>query len=221
MFLTVLTLALALQAGEPEPVVVTGRAWAPFISPMGEPFRSRSAEDDTMARWFQQSDQNGDSVLAEAEMGADALRFFKTLDADENGLVLPEEMVAYEWEVAPEVQVNSRWRDVRGTSAAEKRAGRRSGYDPDGLQGAARYALLNMPQPVAAADSNFDRAVTVGEFKVATAQRFQLLDTNSDSRLDLAELRTLLPLPRHLQKRRKTDPKAPDARIANPVPVAR
>ena len=221
MFLTFLTLALALQAGEPEPVVVTGRAWAPFISPMGEPFRSRSAEDDTMARWFQQTDQNGDSVLAEAEMGADALRFFKTLDADGNGLVLPEEMVAYEWEVAPEVQVNSRWRDARGTSAAEKRAGRRSGYEPDGLQGAARYALLNMPQPVAAADSNFDRAVTVGEFKVAAAQRFQLLDTNSDSRLDLAELRTLLPLPRHLQKRRKTDPKAPDARIANPVPVAR
>ncbi len=67
---------------------------------------------------------------------------------------------------------------------------------PDGLQGAARYGLLNMPQPVAAADTNFDRAITTDEFRRAAAQRFQLLDSNGDGNLDLPELRTLLPPPR-------------------------
>jgi hypothetical protein len=29
------------------PIVVKGHAWAPFISPMGEPFRARTIDDDT------------------------------------------------------------------------------------------------------------------------------------------------------------------------------
>ncbi len=50
MDLIVLTLALAIQATAPEPIIVVGRAWAPFISPMGEPFRAQSAEDDTLVK---------------------------------------------------------------------------------------------------------------------------------------------------------------------------
>ena len=34
------------------PITVTGHAWAPFISPMGEPFRAHSPTDDTLADWF-------------------------------------------------------------------------------------------------------------------------------------------------------------------------
>lgn len=217
----VLTLMLAIQATEPEPITVVGRNWAPFISPMGEPFRAQSAEDDTLANWFRQADRNGDSALGAAEMDADAVRFFGTLDNDGNKLILPEEIVAYESEVAPEIQVNSRWRDARGAPVRKKKAARPSGYDPYALQGAARYALLEIPQPVAAADTNFDRAVTVDEFKLAAAQRFQLLDRNGDRQLDLAELRILLPLPRHLQKHKRFTKEPRDTRIANPVPVSR
>ena len=220
MGLMILSLALAIQAPEAGPIVVTGNAFAPFISPMGEPFRSRSADEDTLATWFQQADRNRDSILTAEEMGADALRFFATLDSDSNRQILPEEITAYELEVAPEIQVNSRWRDARGAPVRKKRM-RQGGYDPYALQGAARYALLDMPQPVAAADTNFDRAVTLDEFRVAAAQRFQLLDRNGDRQLHMAELRTLLPLPRHLQKRRKFNKEPLDTRIANPVPVSR
>lgn len=217
----VLTIALAIQAVDPRPIIVVGRGWAPFISPMGEPFRAQSAEDDTFANWFRQADRDGDSTLTAAEMDADALRFFAALDSDGNKTILPEEIVAYEWEVAPEIQVNSRWRDPRGTPKPEKKPARTSWYDPDGRQGAARYALLNMPQPVAQADTNFDRAVTVDEFRSAAAYRFQLLDRNSDKNLALAELRTLLPPPRSARKRQKIDKNARDTRVGTPVPIGR
>ena len=36
-----------------------------------------------------------------------------------------------------------------------------------GLQGAARYALLNIPEPVAAADTDFNRGITLEEFRQA------------------------------------------------------
>ena len=85
-----LLLALLAQAAEPEPVVVVGSGWAPFISPMGEPFRSRAAGDDTLARWFSSADGNGDGRLGPAELEADGLRFFATLDNDGNREILPD-----------------------------------------------------------------------------------------------------------------------------------
>ena len=221
MDLIVLTLALAIQATAPEPIIVVGRGWAPFISPMGEPFRAQSAEDDTLVSWFRQADRDGDAALGAAEMDADALRFFATLDSDGNRQILPEEILAYEGEVAPEVQVNSRWRDPLGTPKPKNKPTRTNWYEPDGLQGAARYGLLNMPQPVVAADTNFDRAVTTDEFRRAAAQRFHLLDSNGDGNLHLPELQTLLPPPRKGYKRRKINKHTRDTRIANPVPVSR
>ena len=57
-----------------------------------------------------------------------------------------------------------------------------------GLQGAARYGLLNMPEPVAAADADFNRGVTLKEFRQAAIDRFQLLDTSTTAGLRLPEL---------------------------------
>ena len=216
MIFSFLALAAAASA-EPEPLVVIGSGWAPFISPMGEPFRSRSAGDDTLSRWFTQADGNADGRLVEAEMEADALRFFAMLDSDGNRQILPDELVAYEWQTAPEIQVNSRWRDPRGEGRSIKGRDPRSSYDPRGLQGAARYSLLNIPQPVASADTDFNRAVTAGEFQAAAAQRFQLLDKNGDQALDLAELRAQLPPTRRDQRRAK--PGDADTRIGTTVPI--
>ena len=74
-----------LLAAADAPITVVGHAWAPFISPMGEPFRARSTADDTLARWFQQADRNHDGVLTVDEMQADAGRFFATLDENNDG----------------------------------------------------------------------------------------------------------------------------------------
>jgi hypothetical protein len=225
---------LAAAAADP-PINVVGHAWAPFISPMGEPFRARATGDDGLTRWFHQADRNEDGFLTPDEMQADAQRFFATLDSNHDGEIDPDELVAYEWEVAPEIQVNSRWRRSRDQAAAapqpagerERGARRRGGEVDDGsydgfddrLQGAARYALLNLPEPVAAADADFNRSITLAEFRQAAAYRFQLLDGRRQNRLTLPELEAMVPPPPKLGgKRRKPDKNAVDTRIGAPLP---
>ena len=225
-------IAAAIQAAEP-PITVIGYGWAPFISPMGEPFRARTPDDEPIARWFHQADRNRDGRLAADEMRADAERFFATLDSDRDGTIDAEERIAYESQIAPEIQVTSRWRRSRQDTAAKARSGangdwdrrgrRRSdngidGYQADGLQGAARYGLLNLPQPVVGADANLDRAVTLQEFRAAALFRFQLLDSKRESRLELQQLKTLLPSRPKEGKRRKRSKNAVDARIGVPLP---
>jgi len=224
-------LAAAAPASE-RPITVTGHGWAPFVSPMGEPFRARSADDNTLARWFYQADRNRDGFLTPDEIQADAERFFATLDTDHNGEIDAEELMAYEAEIAPEIQVNTRWMRPGSQSSASAPAPARGkpdrphrregdeydGYLLNGLQGAARYSLLNMPEPVAAADADFDRAVTLAEFRQAALQRFQLLDTNHQGRLTLAGLETLLPTRPKRGQGPKRDAEAPDSRIGLPLP---
>ena len=83
-FAPLLAAAAVLQQADP-PITVTAYRWAPFISPMGEPFRARSRSDDTLALWFMQADRNRDAVLTPEEMEADADRFFARLDGDRDG----------------------------------------------------------------------------------------------------------------------------------------
>ena len=222
MPVTALLLPLLAAAAVPEkPIFVTAYAGRPFISPMGEPFRARSSVDDALARWFAQADRNHDGVLTADEMRADASRFFARLDSDENGDIDPEELIHYEWEVAPEIQVNSRLRRPRGgqhranDDEQEHRPVTIAGIDGS-LQGAARYALLNIPEPVAAADANLDRSITLGEFRQAGIQRFQLLDTSHLGRLSLEALKALLPPEKGRRVKRPKD--APDERYGVPLP---
>ena len=233
-------IALAVAAAAPSgPVVVTGFAWAPFISPMGEAFRPHAPTDDTLADWFRQADRNHDGKLTQDEMIADADRFFATLDLDHNGEIEPEELVRYEWQLAPEIQVNSKRKRARGEPAPTKAASddsiaddalgsdeprkggrqrRRPDFDLDtGPQGAARYALLNIPEPVAAADADFNRAITNDEFRQAAIARFQMLDRQHQGALTLEGLRSLLP-PAPTKGRPKVRKNAPDSRIGLPLP---
>lgn len=57
-----------------------------------------------------------------------------------------------------------------------------------GRQGAGRFSYLDIPEPVASADSNFNRGVSTQEFVAAADTRFAMLDQNHDGRLALAEL---------------------------------
>ena len=236
MFISVLFLPL-LAAGVATPptkdaIVVKGHAWAPFISPMGEPFRARTSDDDTLVRWFSQADRDRDGSLSPDEMRLDADRFFATLDTDHDGEIDPDELKQYEWEVAPDIQVMSRTRPPPGQTSANARPSERQGQSPGhwrigagaeddtgshyshGLQGAARYAVLNLPEPVAAADLNFDRSITLTEFRHAAAERFHLLEGSGAGNLSLAQLQSL----RLSLSNSKPKYDDPDTRIGSPLP---
>jgi Ca2+-binding EF-hand superfamily protein len=231
-----------LAAAAPAPIIVTGQRWAPFISPMGEPFRSRSPDDDTVSDWFNQADRNHDGYLTEDEMEADAERFFNTLDTNHDGQIDPDELARYEWQVAPEIQVNSRQRNRRGDTAGpitaddddqsglpdsndqhhkRKRPDPGMGIGMDGSpMGAARYSLLNIPEPVAAADTDFNRVITLDEFRQAARERFQLLDTKHAGKVGLAELEAMLPPPPAIGHKPKPPKNRVDTRYGLPVPPA-
>jgi Ca2+-binding EF-hand superfamily protein len=246
MHIPALFLAILAPAAQPPastPIFVTGHPWAPFISPMGEPFRAHSATDDTLADWFTRADRNHDGVLTADEMQADAERFFALLDTNHDGQIDPDELVRYEWQVAPEIQVMSRTRRAPGDPASAalqtddeasgdgdtrhdrdwRRERREERYGSLGLggalQGAARYALLNIPEPVAAADADFNRLISLAEFRAAALARFQLLDSAHKGRLSLAQLEALPHVPKLDKHHPKIDENAPDRRIGSPLPT--
>jgi hypothetical protein len=225
-------LLMSMAVAEDPPVTVKGYPWAPFISPMGEPFRAVSTGESPIASWFVQADRNRDGMLTADEMQLDADRFFARLDDNQDGQIDREELINYESVIAPEIQVNSNWRRARGEPVAQKgedrqiqpRSGVRrrgddeqDGYRIDGLQGAARYGLLNIPQPVAGADADFNRVVTRQEFSQAAARRFVLLDGRGQGQITLAELETRLPA-RPKGRRAKPRKDAVDTRIGLPLP---
>jgi hypothetical protein len=226
--------ALLIAATQAEEPAITVRAypWAPFISPMGEPFRSRTQAESPISRWFAQADRNRDGLLTDEEMQSDSERFFARLDSNHDSRIDPQEIRTYEWEIAPDVQVNSDWKRPRGQIArtdetadkpAQSNERRRpewqNGYRLNGLQGAARYGLLNLPQPVASADADLNRLVTLAEFREAASARFGLLDTTRQGSITLAALEMRLP-ERPTGKREKQRRKEkPDSRVGQPLPT--
>jgi Ca2+-binding EF-hand superfamily protein len=221
LILSVLASAAQSDSAQQGPVIVTGHAWAPFISPMGEPFRSRAVGDDTLADWFRQADRNRDGVLTADEMVADADRFFATLDTNGDGQIDPDELVHYEWQVAPEIQLASRTRSPRGgpsvpDEGSSNRRDRDRSKPEKAPQGAARYALLNLPEPVAAADADFNRAISRDEFRQAALERFALLDKRRQGKLTLADLEGISPAQTASNAKRQRD--ATDLRVGSPLP---
>jgi len=182
-----------------------------FVSPSGEPFRGA----DGLGAWFAGADADHDGSLTAGEFQADAERFFRRLDVNGDGVIDGFEMQAYEQSVAPEIAALEFDRGAgSGQTAGERRgggmggrggrrgggmAGRgRGGAEPpsggagprgSGREGAARYSLINEPEPVAGADENLDGRVSLEEWRRATARRFATLDKPKAGRLTLAALR--------------------------------
>lgn len=167
---------------------------------MGEPFRQTVAHDDPLADWFRQADRNHDGYLTADEMVQDAARFFAKLDTDHDGQIDPDELDYYEQEIAPEV--GGEPSDLRGPAPSTGSETDMSAVDPDQYAtrisggggddrspaGAGRYALLNIPEPVAGADTDLNRIVTLAEFSRAAETRFELLDAAHTGRLSLSQL---------------------------------
>ena len=186
-----------------------------FISPFGEPFR----QGDGSAAWFAQADTDHDGALTQAELRADALRFFKILDQNSDGAIDGFETARYENELAPEINRTFADPDHRppgaegdergpgGPPPGGERRGRRGDRDGEGREGqgrgghrgattsregAARFSYLDIPEPIRAADLNLDWRVSQAEWLKAADKRFGLLDPKGTGRLTLE---TLPPLP--------------------------
>lgn len=201
-FLLALLLASPAAARRDGPPPVCPEPVRPvlFLSPMGEPFRPTGDGDDPVRRWFDQADRNRDGTLTVGELMLDGDRFFATLDKDKSGELLPDEVSAYEQDIAPEIRLYQRRPDRAADGSAKdddrdrprpaKRRGGRSGGGGgyDGAIGAGRYAFLNIPNPVAAADRDLNRAITAQEFRAAAADRFADLDPQQTKALSFAQL---------------------------------
>ena len=163
------------RAGPPQgpPVIV-------FISPMGEPFRRAQGPGEPIDRWFTGADTDRDGALGVTEFQADAARFYATLDVNHDNEIAPDEIIRYETQVAPEVQVG-----IGIAIGVNNRQRRRPGHGPYGM---GTQALLNIPQPVISADADFNRGVSPLEFRHTAGQRFLLIDRNHDGRISHDEL---------------------------------
>ena len=187
-------------AGQPPPEGL-GRL---FISPSGQPFRG----GDGRETWFAQADADQDGALSLAEFRADAMVLFKVVDANGDGKIDGFENSAYETKIAPEITRMSFPGEggggggpmggdseashiPRGGGPGGPRGGRRPGGGSQRAaprEGAARYGLLNEPQPVRGADANLDWKVTAEEWAKAAGKRFAILDTDGDGKLIPATL---------------------------------
>jgi hypothetical protein len=198
-------LALAACAAGPGPEAFDegppGPPGAPrpalFISPHGQPFRSGPGEPYPVAAWFAAADRDRDGRVSRAEFRADAEAFFRTLDANNDGTVDGFEVAAYERsipEMAPRLaglapgegqdpNLGQRDGERRQLSAARPR-----GRGGPVREGASPYTFLDQPEPVLAADTDFDSKVSLAEAQAAADRRFTVLDSNGDGYLTLEEL---------------------------------
>jgi hypothetical protein len=162
-----------------------------FISPSGEPFRGK----DGLAEWFAQADADRDGALTAAEFEADAQRAFKLYDTDGDGIVDGFEIQAWERERVPELgEVMLGGFEGDGARRKKRRDKDRGEgppklFTPAGAMGAARFSLINEPQPLLAADADVDGKVSAAEWKAATARRYAELDKARTGRITLENLR--------------------------------
>ena len=199
-----------------------------FISPSGEPFRGEGG----LGRWLAQADADHDGAITLEEFRADAKHSFKVLDVNGDGVIDGLELQHYEHDVVPEIgimafdesgagQRPSKHRPVGGrTGGGTSGPGgqTRASQDPAqrladeadrpapaaGRDGAARYSLLNEPEPIAAADADVDGKVTLAEWMAQTDRRFAKLDHLKTGRLTLQSLLKIQP-----RDQRGPKPKAP------------
>jgi hypothetical protein len=98
-----------------------------FLSPSGEPFRQGPNTPDPLKAWFEQADTGHLGYLDKAEFRADAVRFFKKLDAAGAGVIDGFEVQDYETKLVPEL---AEWDD--GDYPGEFGAPRAGGQGPGG-----------------------------------------------------------------------------------------
>ncbi len=175
---------------------------AVYMSLMGEPYWTNSAGEHPFDQWVKMADQDGDGAVSGVEFRKDADAFFESLDLDGDKVIDGDEMAKYE-QLAP-----GRTRAAGGGAAmpSSKRPKATasdtvpqgqigivaSGDAPSATRihpGGGRINFAEVPQPVAMADANLDRRVTIAEFRRTADRRFGNYDVDKDGRLTRKELR--------------------------------
>ena len=173
-----------------------------YLSLMGEPFRKNESGEDPFDQWFKLADQNGDGSISRAEFRSDAEAFFTTLDTTGDKIIDGDEMVEYE-HMAPGrtraaggvVEESSRRPTPKSSSPVDKGqvAVVTTGDAPSATRihpsGGGPINFSEVPQPVAMADLNLDRRVTLEEFMKTAGKRFTNYDVDQDGKLTRQELR--------------------------------
>jgi Ca2+-binding EF-hand superfamily protein len=169
---------------------------------MGEPFFGRVPGEDGLIIWFNQADRNHDGMITLDEMTADADRFFQVLDRNHDGEIDPDDIDYYE-QAVPQIRAQT----MITTSTTP---GGDIEEHADSETSAGRLGLLQIPEPVASADSNFNRGVSPQEFRDAAVKRFQLLDGDHTGKLTLPDLQSIRRAASTYAKRRPVQPGASD-----------
>ena len=151
-----------------------------FISPSGKPFRADPGKPYPVVDWFNAADKDHDRKLTQAEFRADADAFFHELDINKDGVIDSREVAYYEKITAPEIIQSF----VPDQGAQDDNSSSRH----EQPQGGAWYGLLGEPEPVAAADTNFDGVITYAEFMQTTDERWKLLDPDRKGYITLDSL---------------------------------
>lgn len=206
--ISALTLGLALAAAHATHAAIlpqhTPLADAQlFISPCGEPFRSKPGEPYPVVVWFERTDTNKDGKIDRKEFEADAEQFFHKLDVNKDGIVGDYVINFYEKRLVPEILSNLQGAAFRsgagkpklikvqmaGSVADAQRNGsqivpggapdlppHRPSEDDGPPKGAAAFGLLNDPEPIRTADRSFSSRIKLQDFIAQADRNFDMLD---------------------------------------------
>jgi len=175
---------------------------AVYMSLMGEPYWANSAGKHPFDQWVEMADQDGDGAISSVEFRADADAFFTSLDTNDDKIIDGDEMAAYE-RLAPGrtraagggavLPSSARRKPTSSTPVEQGQVVIATGANaPSSTRihpGGGRINFSEVPQPVAMADANLDRRVTLDEFRKTAGRRFGNYDIDKDGRLTRKELR--------------------------------
>ncbi|HEX4181917.1 MAG TPA: hypothetical protein VHY34_01515 [Caulobacteraceae bacterium] len=194
------------------------KAWPNvFISPFGQPFRAKDTAPYPVVDWFKQVDKNSDSKVDKTEFLADAAFFFDALDVNKDGVLSPMEVRRYERGIAPEIlgyrvkiadgarvpglHGGRLWRTQGGPAgqgvmgalppdaAPDPNDTRKIPHSLDeSRNGASPFSFFDQPEPVTAADLDFNGIIRKKNFLKLAGVHFQTLDHKDQGYLTLAAL---------------------------------
>jgi hypothetical protein len=191
-------LCLAAQPGAAKTIFDKSKV---YLSLMGEPFWVNESREDPFDQWFKLADQDSDRVISRLEFRQDAEAFFASLDTTADKVIDADEMAQYE-QLAPGktraagggVAKASSSRPTPKSSAPveQGQVAIVTGNAPSATRvhpgQAPAVDFANVPQPVAMADLNIDRRVTLDEFTKTAGKRFANYDVDKDGKLTRKEL---------------------------------